>query len=106
MNKRLRVILQYIFFFSLGAFFAWLSLRNLDQEKIGQIKTAIRGARHWLIIPVFAILFLSHFIRSLRWRVLIEPLGYKPSRANTFFAVMIGYMTNQALPRVGEVLKC
>ena len=106
MNKRLRVILQYIIFFSLGAFFAWLSLRNLDKEKIGQIKAAIRDARHWLIIPVFAILFLSHFIRSLRWRVLIEPLGYKPSRANTFFAVMIGYMTNQALPRVGEVLKC
>ena len=106
MKKKIRVIVQYIFFLGLGVFFAWLSLRNLDKEKIAQIKKALVDARHWLIFPVFAILFLSHFIRSLRWRVLIEPLGYKPSRANTFFAVMIGYMTNQALPRVGEVLKC
>ncbi len=106
MNKRLRVILQYIFFIGLGAFFAWLSLRNLDKEKFQQIKKALHEARHWLIIPVFAIMFLSHFIRSLRWRLLIQSLGYNPSRANTFFAVMIGYITNQALPRVGEVLKC
>ncbi len=106
MNKRLRVILQYIFFLGLGAFFAWLSLRNLDKDKMVQIKKALKDAKHWLIIPVFAILFMSHFIRSLRWRLLIQSLGYKPSKTNTFFAVMIGYMTNQALPRVGELLKC
>jgi len=36
----------------------------------------------------------------------MEPLGYKPGKANTFFAVMVGYLANQALPRLGEVLKC
>ena len=106
MNKSIRTILQYIFFLGLGVFFAWLSLKNLNNEKIQQIKIAIKNAKHWLIIPVFAILILSHFVRAMRWRLLMEPLGYYPSKLNTFFAVMIGYLTNQAVPRLGEVLKC
>lgn len=106
MNKHLRTIFQYIFFLGLGVFFAWLSLKNLNSEKLAQIKIAIRNAKHWLIIPVAFILIFSHFIRALRWRLLMEPLGYKPSKINTFFAVMIGYLTNQAVPRLGEVLKC
>lgn len=36
----------------------------------------------------------------------MEPLGYKPGKANTFFVVMVGYLANQAVPRLGEVLKC
>jgi hypothetical protein len=33
-------------------------------------------------------------------------MGIRPTTANTFFAVMIGYLTNLALPRAGEVAKC
>lgn len=36
----------------------------------------------------------------------MEPLGYKPSITNTFLAVLIGYLANLAVPRLGEVLKC
>lgn len=36
----------------------------------------------------------------------MEPLGYHPDKLNMFFAVMVGYLANQALPRLGEVLKC
>jgi hypothetical protein len=106
MNKKLRTIIQYLFFLGLGIFFAWLSLKNLDKEKTEQIKTAFRNARHWLIVPVFALLILGHFVRALRWRLLIESLGYQSSKANTFFAVMIGYLVNQGVPRLGEVMKC
>lgn len=106
MNRRLRTILQYLFFLGLGIFFAWLSLKNLDKESTERIKTAYSNARHWLIVPVFVILFLSHYIRGLRWRLLIQPLGYSPSRLNSFFAVMIGYLVNQGVPRLGEVVKC
>lgn len=106
MNKRLRTILQFLLFLCLGIFFAWLSLRNLNKEKTDQIRSALRDAKHWLIIPVFAMLFLGHLVRALRWKLLMEPMGYRPSTSNTFFAVMIGYLTNQAVPRLGEVLKC
>lgn len=106
MSKRLRTILQYAFFFGLGIFLVWWSVKDLSSEDRSHIRQALSKARYWLIIPVFGILFLSHFVRALRWRLLIEPLGYKPAKANTFFAVMIGYLANQAVPRLGEVLKC
>jgi glycosyltransferase 2 family protein len=106
MNKRFRTILQYLFFFALGIFLVWWSVKDLDKDDRSEIRSALDGLRYYLVIPVFAILFLSHYIRALRWRLLIEPLGYKPSKANTFFAVMIGYLANQAVPRLGEVLKC
>lgn len=106
MNKRIRTILQYLFFLGLGIFFAWLSLKNLDKAKMEKINHAFANARHWLILPVFAILFLSHYVRGLRWRLLIQSLGYAPSRRNAFFAVMIGYLVNQGVPRLGEVVKC
>jgi len=106
MNKRLRTIFQYSFFLGLGIFLAWWSLKDLTADNKSQIRAALKTARYWLIIPVFVILFLSHFIRALRWRLLIQSLGYNPSRINAFFAVMIGYLTNQAVPRLGELVKC
>jgi uncharacterized protein (TIRG00374 family) len=106
MKKNLRTILQYFFFLGLGIFLVWWSIKDLTSDDKSQIRTAIQTARYWLLIPVFGILFLSHFIRAIRWKLLIEPLGYKPSTANTVFAVFIGYLANQAVPRLGEVLKC
>ncbi|HMK25526.1 MAG TPA: lysylphosphatidylglycerol synthase transmembrane domain-containing protein [Chitinophagaceae bacterium] len=106
MNKRLRTIFQYIFFLGLGIFLAWWSLKDLTTENKSQIREALKTAKYWLLIPVFAILLLSHFTRAMRWRLLIETLGYKPSITNTFLAVLIGYLTNHAVPRLGEVVKC
>lgn len=106
MNKRLSTILQYLFFLGLGIFLVWWSIRELTDADKFQIKQALQKARYWLVIPVFAILFLSHYVRGMRWRLLMEPMGYMPSMTNTFFAVMIGYLANQAVPRLGEVLKC
>ena len=106
MSKRYLTILQYIFFFSLGVFLVWWSVKDLTNDDKSQIKEALRTARYLLFIPVLVILFLSHYIRAVRWKLLIEPLGHNPKVTNTFFAVMIGYLTNLAFPRLGEVLKC
>ena len=106
MNKRFRTILQYGFFLGLGIFLVWWSVKDLTGNDKSQIKASLKTARYWLLIPVFGILFLSHLIRAIRWKLLIEPLGYKPSTTNTLFAVFIGYLANQAVPRLGEVLKC
>src|SRR5258705_1842729 len=106
MNKRLRTILQYILFFSLGFLFVWLSIKDVGQKERSQIRFALQHARYYLAVPVFLILLSSHYVRAMRWRLLIESLGYKPGKANTFFAVMIGYLANAAVIRLGEVLKC
>jgi len=106
MNKRLRTILQYLFFFGLGFFFVWLSVKDLGKAERTDIHFALKNARYPLFIPVFFILLASHYVRAIRWKLLIDSLGYKPSKTNVFFAVMIGYLVNQAVIRLGEVLKC
>ena len=106
MNKKILSLLQYIFFFGLGVFLIWWSVRKIPEEGWINIKNALRNARYWLIIPVMACLLLSHYSRAMRWRILMEPLGYKPRVSNTYMAVLIGYLANLAIPRLGEVLKC
>jgi len=106
MKKKLGTIFKYLLFFCLGFFFVWMSVKEINAEKWQQIKDSLEHARYWLIIPVFAILVLSHYTRALRWRLLLESIGYNPDKANTFFAVMIGYLANAGVHRMGEVLKC
>ncbi len=99
-------IAKYIFFLALGVFFVWLSVRNISHDDWLQIKGAVARGRKWVIIPVILILLLSHYSRAIRWKLLMEPLGYKPSINNVFAAVMIGYLVNTGAPRLGEVFKC
>ncbi len=106
MNKRLVTILQYVFFLGLGIFLVWWSAKGIDEKGWADIRQSLKGARYWLLLPSLAILFLAHWWRAMRWRILMEPLGFTPKKSNTFFAVMIGYLANLAVPRLGEILKC
>jgi glycosyltransferase 2 family protein len=106
MKKSFITIIQYLFFISLGIFFVWLSVKDIEHAQWLQIKDSIRRARHWIVIPVILMLLLSHYSRALRWKILMEPLGYSPSTFNTFATVMIGYLVNAGVPRLGEVVKC
>jgi uncharacterized membrane protein YbhN (UPF0104 family) len=106
MKKPVLTILQYLFFLALGILFVWLSVKDITPQHWEHIKESIRQSRQWLIIPAFLLLFVAHYSRAIRWKILMEPLGYKPSNFNTFAAVMIGYLVNSAVPRLGEVVKC
>lgn len=106
MKKNILTLLKILFFLSIGFFFIWIFLRQLTPDQRQDIIVSFRRANYtWILV---SILFgaLSHLIRAERWRLLIKPMGYKPSLSNTFFAVMIGYLANLALPRLGEVTRC
>lgn len=106
MPKKLKTVFQYSFFLGLGIFLVWWSLRDLTITDQKEIAIALKRANYGYILPGISILLLSHWVRALRWRILMEPLGYSPSKLNTFFAIMVGYLANQAVPRLGEVLRC
>ena len=59
----------------------------------------------WILLSLI-IGFLSHVSRTIRWQMLVAPMGIKPRFLNTFLAVMIGYLANLAIPRMGEVSRC
>lgn len=106
MKKSFLTILQYLFFLGLGILFVWLTVRGIGKDDWQHIKLSLQNARHWVIFPVLLLLLLSHYLRALRWKILMEPLGYTPSTFNTFAVVMIGYLVNSGVPRLGEVVKC
>lgn len=106
MNKQILNIFKFVFFLGLGIFLVWYSIHQIDDREFEKFKLSLKTAKYWMILPVFFILSTSHILRALRWKLLMEPMGYKPSLPNTFFAVMIGYLANFAFPRLGEVLKC
>ncbi len=96
--------LKYLAFFAVGIFIFWLLYRD---QSFSEIKTVLQNKVNyfWVLVPLL-IGLIAHFSRALRWRILIEPLGKRPSRRNTFMAVMIGYLMNLVLPRLGEVTRC
>lgn len=106
MQKKILNVLKYLLFLGLGVFLVWWSLHKIPEKNWPEFKKALATARYWIIVPVFFILSGSHILRAYRWKLLMQPLGYQPSLVNTFFAVMIGYLANLAVPRLGEVLKC
>lgn len=106
MKKRLITLLQYLFFLGLGIFFVWLTVKDITAADWQHIKYSLVNARHWMILPAMGLLLLSHYCRAIRWKILMEPLGYTPSTFNTFATVMIGYLVNAGVPRLGEVVKC
>ncbi len=106
MIKKIVSVLKYLLFIGLGVFLVWWSLDKIPEKNWPIFINALTTARYWVVVPVFFILIASHVLRAYRWQMLIKPLGYRPGLLNTFFAVMIGYLANLAVPRLGEVLKC
>lgn len=106
MNKKILSLLQYVFFFGLGIFLVWWSLGKISPADWKEIQDAFLGTDYLMMLPVSLALLLSHYSRAVRWRILIGPLGHKPRMANTYIAVLVGYLANLALPRLGEILKC
>jgi uncharacterized membrane protein YbhN (UPF0104 family) len=106
MRKKVLTVLRYVVFLALGLLLAWLTYRQITPDKWAQIKVALTHARYALLIPIIVLYLASHYSRAVRWKIMIGPLGYKPVTLNVFFAVMIGYLVNMALPRLGEVARC
>ncbi len=104
MKKTIVKILQFLGFFAVGAFIFWLIYKDQDIEHIKSVlKNDVNYTWVWISLLIGLI---SHISRTLRWGLMIEPIGHKPRFINTFLAVMVGYLMNLAFPRMGEVSRC
>jgi uncharacterized protein (TIRG00374 family) len=88
----------------LGAFIFWLIYKD---QNIERIKTVLKNdVNYWWVAVSLVLGLFSHISRTLRWGLMIEPIGHKPRFINTFLAVMVGYFMNMAFPRMGEISRC
>ncbi|MEO6868784.1 MAG: lysylphosphatidylglycerol synthase transmembrane domain-containing protein [Ginsengibacter sp.] len=106
MKKKIISIVRNLIFLGIGIFLVWWQLGKMSDAQEEQFKESLLNARYIFIIPVVIMALLSHYSRALRWRILMEPMGYKPKVSNTFYATLCGYFANNFVPRAGEVLRC
>lgn len=119
--KKLRTILQALFFFGLGFSILYLLYRN--QDKAWKAQCALDGVPadqcnlidkllldfgnadfRWLLV-VAVLLMLSHLSRTMRWLMLLKPLGGQPRFINAFFSIGVAYFANLGFPRIGELVR-
>ncbi|MEP6645463.1 MAG: lysylphosphatidylglycerol synthase transmembrane domain-containing protein [Saprospiraceae bacterium] len=103
MNSKFLSIVKYIVL--LGVAFALLALAFKGISVYAILDEMLQAKLSWLLLAI--IISLTGFVsRAIRWKLLIESLGYTPSLKNTTASLMVGYFANLALPRLGEVTRC
>ncbi len=106
MKKKISQLLQYVIFLGGGIFLVWWQLKSMNLEEKNEFYNAIKHANFWILIPISIMSIMSHVSRSMRWKLLMEPLDFHPKLSNVFMVTMVGYLANAAIPRLGELLKC
>ena len=91
-KKTIYSALKIILFLSIGVFFIWFFLKDLTPGQKNEIIDSFKTANYWWLLLSLTFGLMSHIIRTRRWQMLMEPIGYKTSFWNTFLAVMIGYL--------------
>lgn len=102
-QQKLVSTLKYILLLGVGVLLLWFAFKGQDPNKLIE---DLRQANYFWVVIALVVMFASHWLRALRWNMMIEPLGHRPKTINTFSAVIIGYMANMAFPRMGEVSRC
>src|SRR2546425_6485594 len=97
-----KVILQWILPAILAAVLLYFALRGVAWARVW---TAITGA-HWEFLIAGALIICgSSFLRSLRWRLLLNAEA-RFDVMTVFWATMAGYLGNSFLPaRAGELVR-
>jgi glycosyltransferase 2 family protein len=103
LNNRLKDIIKYLLFSSIGALFLYLAFR---QTEWSQLIDDLKQADYKYVLISMLMGYAAFISRGMRWNLLLEPLGKRANTWNAINAVSIGYFANAAVPRAGEVMRC
>ena len=103
-GKRLKVLLGIVV--SVGCLY--YSLRSVihQPEQRAQFVGAIRNANYQFLLPMTVLLLVFYWMKAVRWRWLLSPLGdFRPLR-DLFPPILIGFAWNNLLPaHLGEFMR-
>jgi len=121
MQKTLRTTLRLILFFAFGFMLLWLLYHNhqkayaadcllkgisiSDCSLLDKLQADFAELNYLWIWCALVCYGLSNLSRAIRWKMLLLPMGYNPRLRNAFFTTIVGYLSNLALPRFGEVAR-
>jgi uncharacterized protein (TIRG00374 family) len=99
--------LQYLFVIALTIALVWLSLRGIqtdgDQDKGELLWQTWQNSNKNYLILMAVVAMASHWLRAVRWKLLMEPTGHYVSMWSSFHSLMVGYLVNLVVPRGGEL---
>jgi glycosyltransferase 2 family protein len=95
--------LKIALFAFIGVAILWYITKGQDVERIWL--ELINARLIWVFLAILAG-GISHYLRALRWNLLLNSMGYSTHSATTFYVLMTGYLANLAVPRLGEVTRC
>lgn len=87
----------------IGAIFLILTFKD---KSLTDIFSSIKDADMFWVAFNGLCLFITFFLRSYRWKVLIENAGAKAKTKNVFYSVIMGYTVNTFTPKLGEIVRC
>ncbi|MBJ04632.1 MAG: hypothetical protein CMP65_01855 [Flavobacteriales bacterium] len=95
--------LQPIFFLILGAGLLTWSLNGINFNNFTE--SLINIPLKWVFISM-TLGYLAFIFRALRWKLLIESIGFSSNNYNLVHSIAFGYLFNSFIPRSGEIIRC
>lgn len=102
MKKTLITILKVVLPIILGVYISWYFWTSFDEDQKEEFVDVFSRANYFWVFLALLIGFISHLSRAMRWKYALKPLGYEPSTFSSYNAIMIGYIANILVPRMGE----
>lgn len=96
----IRRYINYILTLLLTVVFVLIAFRDVDFSDVIEITS--HASIYWTIILILS-LYLSHFLRAVRWKIIIRSVKPEAKLKYLFGALMVGYGVNCVVPRLGEV---
>ena len=101
--KKFLSVAKYFVLLGIGIVLLYFAFRGQDFE---ELQKQFKEAHYEWVVASMLLSLVAYWSRAYRWRLLLGPLGHHPRTSSAFIAVMVGYLANLALPRLGEVLRC
>lgn len=99
----IKKILKYLFSAALAIVLLWLSFRDVEWKEFSK---GFSDCSWGFVLLSMAAGAVSFWVRGLRWRRLLLPIDDTVSRTTTFNGINIANLTNFAVPRLGEFVRC
>jgi glycosyltransferase 2 family protein len=94
---------RFILGLLVSAIFIYLAFRKIEFLQMWQ---ALQQANYLWLFPAVGFMFISLWLRAIRWGYFMEPIKPGIGLHKLFAAMMIGYYGNNVFPlRAGEVLR-
>ena len=90
---------------TLGILLIYYSYINTTPLERIEIYSSMKSADYKFVLLSICLGILSHLSRSIRWQLMLRPLGYKIKISNSIMSVLIAFLSNLGMPRSGEFLR-